>query len=179
MLVNALWDLARLKDDYSAARTLFEEALKICRELGNKQGVNCTLNNLGAVAFGQGDFEAACRYYSEALGAAKESREKATLSYSLDGFAALCGKRGKSEIAAQLAGAAEYLRESLGFEIEPAERRFRNAYLTKLRSMLGEETIRPSISRRAAFKTGKSNRNRFVFRRAYKIRNSIVTLRVR
>ena len=139
--VNAMGDLARVENDYAAARPLFEEALAICRQLGNHQGVNCTLNNLGAVAFGEGDYEAARSFYAQALAAAQESGERITLSYSLDGFAALAAKCGKSEIAVQLASAAEHLRESLGFEIEPAELRFRNSYLAELRDALDEETF--------------------------------------
>lgn len=57
----------------------------------------------------------------------------------MDGFAALALERGAPGSAAQLAGAAEHLRESLGFETEPAERRFRDTYLAKLKSVLAKE----------------------------------------
>lgn len=40
--------------------------------------------------------------------------------------------------AAQLAGAAEQLRDSFNYHIEPAERRFREAYLESTRPLLSE-----------------------------------------
>ncbi len=47
-------------------------------------------------------------------------------------------KSGESERAAEVAGAAERLRESIGFETEPADRRFRDAYLAKLKTKMDE-----------------------------------------
>jgi non-specific serine/threonine protein kinase len=132
--LNNLGDLARMENDFDAARPLLEESLAICRELGNKEGVCGSLNNLAAVAFGGKDFAAARRHYAEALQTAQELGDKVTVSYSLDGFAALAVERGDRENAAFLAGAAEHLRESLGFDTEPAERRFREAYLAKLQN---------------------------------------------
>lgn len=137
--LNSLGDLARIKGDFAAAHSFFDESLTICREIGNIQGIGCTLNNLGAIAFMLGDYETARSHFTEGLRTAQELGEKITLSYSLDGFAALAEKRGDAERALQLAGAAENLRESLGFETEPAERHFRDAYLAELRSLLPEE----------------------------------------
>ncbi len=139
--LNALGDLARVEGDFAAAHSFFDESLTICREIGNIQGIGCTLNNLGAIAFVLGDYETARSHFTEGLRTAQELGEKITLSYSLDGFAALAVKRGDAECALQLAGAAENLRESLGFETEPAERLFRDDYLTKLRSAITEENF--------------------------------------
>ena len=139
--INALGDVARIENDYAAARPFYEEALEICTELNSKQGVNCTLNNLGAVAFGEKDYKTARNYYAKALNVGRDSGEKLTLSYSLDGCAALAVKRGDFNRAAQLAGAAEHLRESLGFETELAEGRFRDAYLAQLHHSIDEETF--------------------------------------
>jgi len=57
---------------------------------------------------------------------------------ALDGFGALAASRGESELATSLAGAAEQLRESINYNIEPAERRFREAYLASTRVVLSE-----------------------------------------
>jgi hypothetical protein len=130
-----------MEDDYASARPLLEESLAITRQLGNKEGVCGTSNNLAAVAFGEGDFQAARLYYAEALATAQELGDKVTVSYSLDGFAALAVERGDAKSAARLAGAAEHLRESLGFDTEPAERLFRNTYLSKLQSISDKENF--------------------------------------
>jgi non-specific serine/threonine protein kinase len=130
--LNSLGDIARTEGDDAAARPLFEEALTVSRQLGNKQFVSTILTNLGAVTFTEGDLTAACSHFTEALERAQELGNRVAISYSLDGFAALAAGRGDAEIAAKLAGAAEQLRDSIGFEIEPADARFRNAYLSKL-----------------------------------------------
>ncbi|MGI8639667.1 MAG: tetratricopeptide repeat protein [Pyrinomonadaceae bacterium] len=139
--LTSLGDLARMKNDFAAARPFYEESLMICQRTGNEQGVVGSLNNLGAVAFGEGDFQAAHSYYAEAMAAVLRLGEKISLSYSLDGFAALAVKRGAVELAAQLAGAAEHLRESLGFDTEPAERLFREAYLVELYSAIDKKDL--------------------------------------
>lgn len=130
--LNALGDLARMEDDFAGAKPLFEEALDLCRKLGNKEGVCGGLNNLAAAEFGIGDYSSARAHYAGAMRTAGEIGDKITVSYSLDGFAAILLKEGDGAGAAHLAGAAEHLRESLGFDMEPAERRFRAAYLTEI-----------------------------------------------
>jgi non-specific serine/threonine protein kinase len=139
--LTALGELARMENNYASARPFYEEALAICRQTGNKQGEVGSLNNLGATTFGENDFAAAHSYYAEAITMAMQFGEKVSLSYSLDGFAAIAVERGDTESAARLSGAAEYLRESLGFDTEPAERRFREIYLIKLKSILDKENF--------------------------------------
>lgn len=134
--LTALGDLARMESDLKSAGSYYEEALSICRSTGNDQGVVGSLNNLGAVAYGKGDDAAARRYYEEGLNSVLKLSDKISLSYSLDGLAALAMRRGELDRSAQLAGAAEHLRDKLGFETEPAERRFRDDYLTELRSQI-------------------------------------------
>ena len=65
--------------------------------------------------------------------------DKIAISYSLDGLAALAVLRGETELAAKLAGAADQLRESINYNVEPAERRFRDTYLASLRTVLSED----------------------------------------
>lgn len=133
--LTSLGDLARMENDDASARPFYEEAFEICRQTANKQGIVGSLNNLAAVSFGEGDYPQALDYYQEAMNEVLKLGEKISLSYSLDGYAALAVKHGDFERAARLAGVAEYLRESLGFETEPAERHFRQAYLEELNSV--------------------------------------------
>ena len=136
--LNMLGDLARTVGDDVAARPLFEEALAICRQLGNQNAIGNILINLAAAEYGEGDYTAAYSHFAEGLTMAQESGVKIAISYALDGFAALAASRGESELATQLAGAAEHLRESINYNIEPAERRFRDAYLASTRAVLSE-----------------------------------------
>ena len=139
--VNRLGDLARMEENYATAQMLFDESIAIFRKLGNKNAVSNSLNNRGAVTFADGDYRTAHAYFVEALTTAQEFGGKIVISHSLDGFAALAVERGDSQLAARLAGAAEELRQVIGFKREPAETRFRDAYLTKLRQKMGEPTL--------------------------------------
>ncbi len=139
--LTSLGDLARMESNYKSARPFYEEALNICRQTANKQGIVGSLNNLAAVNFGEGDYQKAAYYYTEAITEVLKLSDKISLSYALDGYAALAVKRGDFQRAAQLAGLAEHLRESLGFETEPAERRFRETYLTELHSAIDENNF--------------------------------------
>jgi TolB-like protein/Tfp pilus assembly protein PilF len=135
--LNILGDLARAAGDDAAAIPLFEEALAICRQLDNKYSISNILTNLAAAEYGEGDYTAAYSHCAEGLRMLRESGDKIggdkiAISYALDGFAAFAVRRSEPELAARLAGAAEHLRESIRYNIEPAERRFRERYLAEL-----------------------------------------------
>jgi len=137
--LNLLGELARTEGDDAAARPLYEESSEIFRQIGNKGALNASLINLAVIAYGEDDFVTARSHFAQVLTTAQELGDKKIISYSLDGFAALVVERGESERAARLSGAAEHLRESIGFEIEPAERRFRDTYTSKLKTKTDED----------------------------------------
>ncbi len=134
--LNCLADLEKSEGNLVTARDLLCDALTIFRKLGNKETVSSSLNNLGVIAFEQTDFDAAYAYFSEGLTIARELKHKINIIDSLNGFAALAARCGDPERALQIAGAAENLRESIGYDTEPAERRFREDYLAKTRAAL-------------------------------------------
>ena len=135
---NCLGDLARLEGDTATALLFHKESLEIARKLGSKESISAGLNNMGGSAFAEGNYKAAYACFAEALAIAWELEHKIQISYSLDGFAALATWRGESKLAAQLSGAAEQLRELIGYEIEPAERHARDIYLAELKTKMDE-----------------------------------------
>ncbi|HMJ07770.1 MAG TPA: tetratricopeptide repeat protein, partial [Pyrinomonadaceae bacterium] len=139
--LSFLGDHARTRGDYKKARPFFEEALVRFSELDNKSAAADAMNNLAAAAFGLDDFPAAEFHFTQALTLANTLGNKMTISYSLDGFAALAVESGELERAGRLAAAADTLRESIGYKIEPAEMRFRESYLEKLRSAMRAEAL--------------------------------------
>ena len=139
--LNNLGDLARMENDFAAARSLLGKSLAFSRQLGNSEGVCGNLNNLGAVTFGEGDDETANTHFSEAIALGQNLGDKVSVSYSLDGFAALAVRQKNFECAAKLAGAAEKLRQSLGFRTEPAERNFREDYIARLHRSIDKPTF--------------------------------------
>lgn len=154
--LNNLGDLERTEGNYAAARTLFQEAVALSKQLGNKQAGCAGLNNLGFAAFGEGDFPAARSSFAEALAVARELKHKIQISYSLDGFAALAVEGGEAETAARISGAAELLRETIGCEIEPAERLFRDEYLARVRAVLPDQTFIAADNKGRALSTDEA-----------------------
>ncbi|MEO8573364.1 MAG: protein kinase [Pyrinomonadaceae bacterium] len=145
--LSFLGDLARTEKDFSRARPLFEESLDLFRDLDNKSAVSDALNNLGAACFGAGELRLSKKHFAEAANLAFDLGNKMTISYSLDGFAALAVENGDLKRAAQLCGAAEALRESIGYKIEPAEAVFRDVYLGRLRERLDANEFNEAFDR--------------------------------
>ena len=140
-ILNSSAELARAEGNYAAARPLYQEALSLHRKRGDKEGVSISLCNLAAVAYRYGDLEAAGSQYAEALAAALQLGNKIDISISLDGLAAIKVTRGQMERAAQLAGAADRLRRSIGYELENVDRLFRDAYVSLLRDALSADAF--------------------------------------
>jgi predicted ATPase/DNA-binding winged helix-turn-helix (wHTH) protein len=145
--LHTLAELARTEGDYAEARRLNEECLPYFKRAGNREGASVTLNNLGAAAYYEGDFEDALSYYTEAAEIAQELDYKVSLALALDGLAALAAKGGRAEQAALVAGAADALRESISFELEPADRQFRELYIAESRARLDAATFDAALAR--------------------------------
>ncbi|MDT8069718.1 MAG: winged helix-turn-helix domain-containing protein [Terriglobia bacterium] len=144
--INLQADLARATGDDKFACPLYEEALQICRRLGNTYGVSNILTNLAAAEYGLGDYASARAHFVESLGMCVTPGgsivgDTITISYALDGFAALAIEEGAADFAATLAGAADRLRESMNYNIEPAERRFRAGYMAQVQKSLTNEEL--------------------------------------
>lgn len=145
--LSFLGDLARSEKDFSRARPLFEESLSLFRELDNKSAVSDALNNLASACLKGGDLRVAKQHFAEAANLALDLGNKMTMSYSLDGFAALAVEQGDFASAAQLCGAAEALRDAIGYKIEPAEEVFKEDYLAKLRTQMDEASFSQAFAR--------------------------------
>ncbi|MBI3966294.1 MAG: protein kinase, partial [Chloroflexi bacterium] len=64
--------LANAQGDYDRAIDLFEEALSLYRQAGDRSGVAASVNSLAEVARTRGEYEQAAALYDEALGAARD-----------------------------------------------------------------------------------------------------------
>lgn len=143
MSLSFLGDLARTEHRYVDAMPQFEEAVALFRELQNRTALSDGLNNLGAAKACLGINDEAASHFSEALRSARDLSNRITISCSIDGFAALATEAGEFERAALLSGAADGVRDLVGYKIEPAEADFRGRYLSKLgRGLTTEELAR-------------------------------------
>jgi predicted ATPase len=85
-LVLEAGGLAYRQGDYASARSLFQETLRLSRDLGDEVGAAHTLNYLGLVELVQGDFAAARSYYEEALPIHQRNGVEAGVAWSLGGL---------------------------------------------------------------------------------------------
>jgi predicted ATPase len=131
-----LGDISNVEGDTSTARELTSESLAIFRRIGYSEGVSAKLYNLGAIVFLDGDHEFARQCFEEAHIAAMELGEKINTRLIFDGFAALATEQGDYVRAAKLSGVADSIGATIGYAIEPAEQKFRDAYLGRLKSAM-------------------------------------------
>jgi len=134
-----LGDISIVEGDATAARDQTMASLEIFRRLGYTEGVSAKLYNLGSIVFQQGESELARKYFEEAYLTAVELGEKINTRLIFDGFAALAAQRGDHKRAAKLSGVADSLGATVGYTIEPAEQKFRDHYLGKLKRSLSAD----------------------------------------
>jgi predicted ATPase/class 3 adenylate cyclase len=125
-----------LEGDYERGAALSEEAATLFRERGHKGGG--LLDNLGWAALYRGDREQARAAYEEGLALCTELGDKMVAWAYLDGLACVAGTEGGAERAARLFGAAEALREAVGWPLNPEEEALREPFLDAARSKLDE-----------------------------------------
>jgi tetratricopeptide (TPR) repeat protein len=145
--LGSLGDLLIAKKEWAAARPFVEESLTLSEKLGNRQLTTINLVNLGMIAHAEKNYEAAGGHFSKALTTAQDLGNKILISCSLDGLAAVAVSVGDAPRAVRLAGAADSLRAAIGYRIEPAERYFRDAYVTESRRALDEQTFAADYAR--------------------------------
>lgn len=135
----SLGDLEMSIGNYSSARSLFEESLLLSKKLGGKRLLSIVYFNLGTIDYFNNEAQAAGFNFAESLRIAQEMGNKLLISCAFDGFAALAAGNGNHAQSAKLAGAADFLRETIGYAVEPAEEIFREKYLTKVRAALDSQ----------------------------------------
>lgn len=140
MLLNNIGELEESEGNYVSALPFYEQAVEGL-ERGNQMGLAFALCNLAAVAYQQADYAKARHCYTQALVKAQEFGSKKAISGCLDGFAALGTIKGLPRVSARLCGAADELRESIGIQKEPAERKRRDYYFSKIRASLPDAVL--------------------------------------
>ena len=140
MLFNNVGEVTEAEGDLINARQLYERAVQGL-ERGNQMNLAFALSNLGAVAYQQSAYAEARACYKQALAKAREFGSKKAIIYCLDGFAALAVSEGRPEVSAQLCGAADALRESIGIQQEPHERKRRDQYISRIETSLAKTLV--------------------------------------
>jgi tetratricopeptide (TPR) repeat protein len=128
-----------LQGDHERGAMLNQEAERLLRERGNRGSLQYALDNLGWAALMRGDQQQAKSLHEESLELSRELGDKLVAAESLEGLACSAA-RGEQERVARLFGAAEALRESVGYNQAPRERALRQPFLDAARSRLEEAT---------------------------------------
>lgn len=106
--------------DFKSARSVLEECLAITRSLGDRRSSARALHQLGGLAFAEGDYTASRALRQEALAIFYELGDRVLTSQFMVELAEVVAAQGDCLLAAQVFGAAEALRESIGAKLLPA-----------------------------------------------------------
>jgi predicted ATPase/class 3 adenylate cyclase len=138
--------LAFEQGDLDAAEARFTETLALDRAHGNEWGAAVTQDNLAAVALERGDYERAGGLIRETLVAAQHLADQEIIAFGLERAAVLAAAKGNAARAGRLAGAADGLRESAGFERSRFDREWLERHLG---AVAGEEFQASRVAGRA------------------------------
>jgi len=147
--LNALGELARLQDDYAAARAYYETALQIRREIQDQRGIAVCLNNLGFVACHQGQFEQACCLMRQALASFWELQSVVGVAEALIGMIGTIvedGDRDAIRRAAQWLGSLSARLDDIWTPLTGADRREFETVTARVRACLGEDDLQRALA---------------------------------
>ena len=113
--LNNLGLVAYCQSDYSRAGVLLEESLALRRSLGDTRSIANSLGNLGRVAIGLRDYRQGVDLYQQSLALRRDQGDRRGIVECLEGLALIAVMRQEADRAARLLGAAEALREEIGF----------------------------------------------------------------
>jgi len=139
--LRALGDVARARGDLEAAGAHLAEALEVGRQAGGWT-LELALQGAGRLARSQGDDERAESLHHEALGLFREAQNKLDAVEALESLAGLAALAESLPEAARLFGAAEALRESIGYVRFLVDREAYEADVALVREGLAEEEFR-------------------------------------
>jgi hypothetical protein len=120
---------------------LLHEGLALQRTLADKPGMAESLYTLGCVLAAHEDYEPAAALLEECLLLSREIGAKDAATESLEGLTWVAAGRGQPHRAAQLAGAADALRQTLGIPVMPDRRAGHEQAGRAMRAALGEEAF--------------------------------------
>lgn len=133
-----LGELSRLEGKNADARVFYEEIVVEARKGGDAFNLLYALFNLGSVSCMEGKAEKARSRFTESINIARDLGSSRAIADCLDGFGFAEAASENFEKAAKLFGAAEALRESVGFEIQTVDKIFRDHFIEIAKNSIGE-----------------------------------------
>jgi predicted ATPase/class 3 adenylate cyclase/Tfp pilus assembly protein PilF len=122
--------LAFEQGDLDEAEARFTETLALDHVHGNEWGAAVALDNLVAVVLERGDYDRAGELIRDNLVAAERLADRELIAFGLEKAAVLAAAEGNAARAGRLAGTADGLRESAGFERSRFDREWLERHLS-------------------------------------------------
>jgi predicted ATPase/DNA-binding CsgD family transcriptional regulator len=138
--------VALCEGDAAQARSLLEESVALYKEVGDRWHTARSLSALAKVEDVQSNYASARTLYEENLALCREMGDK-NIAPALEGLASLAMGQGQLAWAAQLWGAAEKLRETLGAPLPPVESAAYVRSVAAARTHLGEQAFAAAWAR--------------------------------
>jgi tetratricopeptide (TPR) repeat protein len=113
---------AHYQDDCEQATTLYRQSLELYQKLGDQHGEANVLSNLGEIASAQGDIGQARAYLTRSLLLFRTLNSRSGVAECLERLAGIATTQSEGMRAAQLLGAAETLRDTIGVHLSAADR---------------------------------------------------------
>jgi non-specific serine/threonine protein kinase len=123
------------------ARSSYEEAVTLLRQVGDKNALAYPLRRLGQLGWQAGEYERASLQCKESLLLNYETEDSRGVIASIAGFAAIAVAKGELERGAQLMGAVEALLASSGVRVMPPDKEEYARNLSILQAGLDEKTL--------------------------------------
>jgi DNA-binding CsgD family transcriptional regulator/tetratricopeptide (TPR) repeat protein len=133
-----LGEVARYQGDYDQAIVLHERSLAMTRDGGNVPPLGSVLRHLGMDHLRQGDYGRAAEHYKQSLSMCKEVANRWVPLECLNGLGDIACVAQQHERAARLFGAANQLREALGFRPNTSDQEYHDHHTATARARLGE-----------------------------------------
>ncbi len=142
-LLGSLGEISLYQGNMALARSLLEESMTILQgedmdELINKAWL---LSQLAKIAAVQHDYTRARTLYEQSLAINREVFFRVNTPFYLEGLASVVAAQGEPTWAAQLWGAAEALRDTMGAPIPPVYRVDYERAVTSARDQLGDRAF--------------------------------------
>jgi predicted ATPase/DNA-binding SARP family transcriptional activator/Tfp pilus assembly protein PilF len=137
MTLNNLGNLANEGGDNHEAEVLYTEALMLQRERGDPYEVAVLTSNLANLLAAAGQTEKAASHYAEALQICEALDARPLLTRLFLNIGRMASRRGDSENAMRLLGAAEANELRLGQQMSPADQRSAGEFAATLEAALG------------------------------------------
>jgi len=148
LALTALGELSRATGDHAQARTCYEQALELLRELGNTYWLGLLMHNLSHLHIHEGDWKGAAELLVHTVELGQEFNYPMAVNLYLAAMGSVAVMRGRAEEGIRLFGAADAFLQSLGAAFEPTDQAVFDRHISAAKMALGE------VAFQAAWKQG-------------------------